>query len=161
MVYPSHIKYDQTQSAPFSALFDRLKNFLLEPDTLLITAGFSFADAHISSKLTECMSANPSAAVIAFQYQKMEDEIYATSIAKRCPNISVYCQDGAIINGVQAPWVIGDPPSKNWHSIRAEYWGDDKFLLGDFKLLSRFLAKSGGGKVIEAKPLVVEETGNE
>jgi hypothetical protein len=29
MVYPSHIKYDQTQSAPFSSLFDRLKNFLL------------------------------------------------------------------------------------------------------------------------------------
>jgi hypothetical protein len=29
MVYPSHIKYNQTQSAPFSSLFDRLKSFLL------------------------------------------------------------------------------------------------------------------------------------
>ena len=34
MVYPSHIKYDQTQAAPFSSLFDRLKNFILEPDSL-------------------------------------------------------------------------------------------------------------------------------
>jgi hypothetical protein len=51
MVYPSHIKYDQTQSAPFSSLFDRLKNFLLEPDSLLLTTGFSFADAHITAKL--------------------------------------------------------------------------------------------------------------
>lgn len=54
MVYPSHVKYDQTQSAPFSSLFERLKNFLLEPDSLLITTGFSFADAHISARLDEC-----------------------------------------------------------------------------------------------------------
>jgi hypothetical protein len=50
MVYPSHIKYDQTQSAPFSSLFDRLKNFLLEPDSLLLTTGFSFADSHIRAR---------------------------------------------------------------------------------------------------------------
>jgi hypothetical protein len=41
MVYPSHIKYDQTQAAPFTSLFDRLKSFMLEPDSLLITNGFS------------------------------------------------------------------------------------------------------------------------
>ncbi|WP_436424154.1 SIR2 family protein, partial [Enterococcus faecium] len=58
MVYPSHIKYSQTQAAPFSALFERLKNFIMEPDSLLITTGFSFADAHISSKISECLSAN-------------------------------------------------------------------------------------------------------
>lgn len=70
MVYPSHIKYDQTQAAPFSSLFERFKNFLLEPDTLTIASGFSFADAHISSKIIESLIANPSAALFAFQYQK-------------------------------------------------------------------------------------------
>lgn len=146
MVYPSHIKYDQTQSAPFSSLFERLKNFLLEPDTLLICAGFSFADAHISAKLSECMSANPSSALIALQYQNLNKEVYAAELASRCPNMSVYCRDGAIINGIKAPWKLGDPPSKNWEAIRAEYWKDGEFLLGDFKLLARFLAMSGGGK---------------
>jgi hypothetical protein len=146
MVYPSHIKYDQTQSAPFSSLFERLKNFLLESDTLLICSGFSFADAHISAKLSECMSANPSSALIALQYQDLDKEIYATELASRCPNMSVYCRDGAIINGIKAPWKLGDPPSKNWEAIRAEYWKDGQFLLGDFKLLARFLAMSGGGK---------------
>ena len=82
MVYPSHIKYDQTQSAPFSSLFERLKNFLLEPDSLLITAGFSFADAHISAKLGECMAENSSAAILAFQYRTLEEECFATDIAK-------------------------------------------------------------------------------
>ena len=152
MVYPSHIKYDQTQSAPFSSLFERLKNFLLEPDTLLICSGFSFADAHISAKLSECMSANPSSALIALQYQHLDKEVYATELASRCPNMSVYCRDGAIINGIKAPWRLGDPPSKNWVAIRAEYWKDGNFLLGDFKLLARFLAMSGGGKTKAIEP---------
>ena len=152
MVYPSHIKYDQTQSAPFSSLFERLKNFLLEPDTLLICSGFSFADAHISAKLSECMSANPSSALIALQFQNLDKEIQAADLAIRCPNMSIYCRDGAIINGIKAAWKLGDPPSKNWDAIRAEYWKDGQFLLGDFKLLARFLAMSGGGKskVIES-----------
>lgn len=154
MVYPSHIKYDQTQSAPFSSLFERLKNFLLEPDTLLICSGFSFADAHISAKLNECMSANPSSALIALQYQNLEKEIQATELASRCPNMSVYCRDGAIINGIKAPWKLGDPPSKNWEAIRAEYWKEGEFLLGDFKLLARFLAMSGGGKSKSIEPVL-------
>lgn len=152
MVYPSHIKYDQTQSAPFSSLFERLKTFLLESDTLLICSGFSFADAHISAKLSECMSANPSSALIALQYQNLDEEVCATELASRCPNMSVYCRDGAIINGIKAPWKLGDAPSKNWEAIRAEYWKDGEFLLGDFKLLARFLAMSGGGKSNAKEP---------
>jgi hypothetical protein len=148
MVYPSHIKYDQTQSAPFSSLFERLKNFLLEPDSLLITAGFSFADAHISAKLRECMAENASAAILAFQYRTLAEECFATDIAKDRPNMSVYCRDGAVINGVKANWRLGDLPGKNWEIIRGEYWDNGKFVLGDFLSFSKFLAKSGGGKSI-------------
>lgn len=146
MVYPSHIKYDQTQSAPFSSLFERLKNFLLEPDSLLITTGFSFADAHITAKIDECLSANSSAAVLAFQYKNMLDEPYALAVAARRPNISVYCKDGAMINGVRAPWQLGESPSRNWVSIRGEYWEDHKFVIGDFLKFAKFLAGSNGSK---------------
>lgn len=148
MVYPSHVKYDQTQSAPFSSLFDRLKSFLLEPDSLLISIGFSFADAHISAKLDECMAENPSAAVLAFQHKSLEEEGFAVDVARRRPNMSVYCSDGAVINGVNAKWKIGEKPSKNWEFIRNEYWADNKFLLGDFIKFSKFLAKSGGDKTL-------------
>lgn len=73
--------------------------------------------------------------------------------------MSVYCRDGAIINGIKALWKLGDPPSKNWEAIRAEYWKGGEFLLGDFKLLARFLAMSGGGKskAIEPAPEVVAD----
>ena len=156
MVYPSHIKYDQTQSAPFSALFDRLKNFLLEPDTLLLTIGFSFADAHITAKLDECLSENKSSAIFAFQYKKLDAELNATCAALRTPNISVYCSDGAVINGIKAPWAIGESPSKNWDIIRSEYWMNDLFKLGDFVTFAKFLASSGGSS-IRLQELLLED----
>ena len=146
MVYPSHIKYDQTQSAPFSSLFERLKNFLLEPDSLLIVIGFSFTDSHIAAKLGECMAENASTAILAFQCKSLDEEKCAVEISEKRPNMSVYCKDGAVINGVKAKWRLGVPPSKNWEAIRGEYWEDGKFILGDFLTFSRFLAKSGGGK---------------
>jgi hypothetical protein len=64
LVFPEHLKYDQTQKAPYAALFDRLRAFLMTPDTLLIATGFSFGDAHISARVDECLSANPSASVL-------------------------------------------------------------------------------------------------
>lgn len=144
MVYPSHIKYDQTQAAPFSSLFERLRNFILEPDSLLISTGFSFADAHISSRLLESLQANPSSALLAFQYGKLESETYIRDLALKCPGISAYCKDGAIINGVEAKWRIGALPSKGWRNIRDEYYSEGSFLLGDFSRLARFLATAGG-----------------
>lgn len=146
MVYPSHIKYDQTQSAPFSSLFERLKNFLLEPDSLLLTTGFSFADAHITAKLDECLSENKSSAIFAFQFNNLDHEMNAIKAANRRPNISVYCKDGAVINGVKAKWKTGEEPSKNWSVIRKEYWDNEQFHLGDFIKFSKFLANSSGGK---------------
>jgi hypothetical protein len=50
LVFPEHLKYDQTQKAPYVALFDRLRAFLMTQDTLLIASGFSFADAHVSAR---------------------------------------------------------------------------------------------------------------
>ncbi|WP_332205481.1 SIR2 family protein [Vibrio vulnificus] len=144
MVYPSHIKYDQTQAAPFSSMFERLKQFLLEPDSLLITAGFSFADAHITAKLDECLSENPSSAVIALQYQVLANENEAVAAGLRRPNLSIYCRDGAVINGVKAKWKTGELPSKNWRVIRDEYWKESQFILGDYVAFTRFLASSGG-----------------
>jgi hypothetical protein len=161
MVYPSHIKYDQTQAAPFSSMFERLKSFLLEPDSLLITTGFSFADAHITAKLDECLSENPSAAILALQYQELANEKPAVAVGLRRPNLSIYCRDGAVINGVKAIWKTGELPSKNWGVIRDEYWRNNCFTLGDYVALCRFLASSGGDKSLSLKQELVEETPDE
>ena len=74
LIYPDHLKYEQVQRLPYSALFERFRQFLLTPDTLLLCSGFSFVDAHVSSVLEEALSANANAAVFAFQYGSLESE---------------------------------------------------------------------------------------
>ncbi|MBP0635172.1 SIR2 family protein [Cupriavidus sp. AcVe19-6a] len=148
LVFPEHLKYDQTQKAPYAALFDRLRAFLMTPDTLLIATGFSFADAHISARIDECLSANPSASVFAFQFKPLDQETHARDIAGRRPNMSLYAPDKAVINGISAPWMPGDLPTRDWGAIRASYWAIDEksgaaqFQLGRFDRLARFFASS-------------------
>lgn len=148
LIFPDHFKYDHTQKAPYSALFDRLKSFLLTPDTLLIAAGFSFADAHVTARIEECLAANPSSSLFAFQYGDLAGAKPATDVATRRANVSVYAADAAMISGIAAEWRPGDPPSRDWGPIRAMFWGrvdggsPDRFLLGRFDHLAKFFAAS-------------------
>lgn len=145
LVYPDHLKYELTQKQPYSALFERLRQFLLTPDSILLTSGFSFRDAHICAVLDEALAMNANASVMAFQYMPLASEDAACKLAYERPNLSVYASDGAVIGGVKGAWRPGDPP-KNWEDIRATFWGprlpgeQSKFLLGDFALLTRFCA---------------------
>jgi hypothetical protein len=148
LVFPEHLKYEQTQKAPYAALFDRLRAFLMNPDTLLIASGFSFADAHVSARIDECLAANASASVFAFQFKPLAEEKCACDVASRRPNMSVYSPDRAMINGIAADWLPGDPPTRDWGPIRAGYWGASAgkttphFLLGSFDRLASFFASS-------------------
>lgn len=158
LVFPEHLKYDRTQKAPYSALFDRLRVFMSTPDTLLITTGFSFADAHISALLGECLAANPSANVFAFQYRPLAEETFATNIAAKRGNMSVYCPNGAVINGIEAGWRPGNPPTRDWDSIRATFWNSGakaEFTLGSFPNLARFFASSRSTQELEPTNIVV------
>lgn len=143
LVYPDHLKYELTQKQPYSALFERLRQFLLSPDTLLLASGFSFRDAHICAVLDEALAMNANASVLAFQYQNVADEAPACKLAYDRPNLSVYASDGAVIGGIHGRWRPGEPP-KNWDEIRATFWGprdegkEYEFLLGDFALFTRF-----------------------
>ncbi len=167
LVYPDHLKYDLTQKQPYSALFERLKRFLLTPDTLLLATGFSFRDAHICAVLDEALAMNANTAVIAFQYGTLSQEQHACRLAHDRPNLSVYASDGAVVSGIQGQWRLGELP-KNWADVRASFWGEDHFLLGDFAHFSRFcalaqasdIAKSVESESVDSDPKagVTEET---
>jgi hypothetical protein len=161
LIYPDHLKYDLTQKQPYSALFARLKQFLLEPDTLLITTGFSYRDAHVSSVLQDALAMNSSAAAFSFQFGALDEEKAACEMAYDRANLSVYARDGAIINGVRGKWRLGDPP-KNWKEIRSSFWGkeigdQEHFLLGDFKYLARFCALAQAVDMSQPQKLPVED----
>jgi hypothetical protein len=127
------------------ALFERLKQFLLTPDTLLLAIGFSFRDAHISAVIDEALAMNANAALFAFQFDPIDEERFACKVALDRPNMSVYASDGAVINAVKGTWRPGELP-KNWEQIRASFWAvrepltPPKFLLGDFTAFARFCA---------------------
>jgi hypothetical protein len=154
LIYPTHLKYDQTQKLPYSALISRLRQLLLTTDTLLITCGFSFSDAHLTAVIEESLSANRSAAVIALLFGTCDVEEPACKVASRHANMSVYARDGAIINCIQAPWQPADSPPEAWIPIRASFWGqlqegNDSFLLGDFSYFARYVALTRAEQTLE------------
>lgn len=144
-IYPTHLKYDETQKLPYSALLERLKTYLRMPDSLLITSGFSFSDRHLKALIEESLAANRSVAVLAFQFNDIESEGPACDLARHRANMSVYARNAAMINCVNAPWVPGELPHPAWGPIRASYWGnqfgtaDPCFMLGDFTALVRYI----------------------
>ncbi|WSG74544.1 SIR2 family protein [Rhizobium beringeri] len=145
LVFPEHLKYDQTQKAPYASLLDRLRTFLLTPDTLLISIGFSFSDAHIAARVDEALAANPSASLFAFQFKQLSDEVAACDLARRLPNFSVYARDQAKVNGIRGIWKAPiELPSKDWGPIRETYWdaSSETFILGAVEPFARFFAAS-------------------
>ncbi|EAQ03029.1 hypothetical protein OB2597_12833 [Pseudooceanicola batsensis HTCC2597] len=159
LIFPEHMKYNQTQKAPYAALLDRLRSFLSTEDTLLVSIGFSFADAHITARIDEALAANPAASVFAFQFQKLDKELCAVALASRRSNVSVYARDKAVINGVAAPWrTPGELPTKDWGPIRDSYWaapptgGEAEFKLGAIEDFARFFANSQTPQGFEPAP---------
>jgi hypothetical protein len=157
LVFPEHLKYDQTQKAPYAALLDRLRAFLATEDTLLLSIGFSYADAHITARIDEALAANPAASVFAFQFQTLDKEVCATELASRRPNFSVYARDKAVISGVAAEWQApGELPTKDWGPIRNSYWapptagGKAEFKLGSIEEFARFFANSRSPQAFDA-----------
>lgn len=146
LIFPDHLKYDQISRQPYSALFERLREFLNTPDSILLCTGFSFFDAHITAVLDEALAANPHTAIFAFQFSNLNEESPAVKLAIRRPNLSVYARDGAVIFGAQGKWQPGQPSSDEWTNIRNTFWHfgsadiPGNFLLGDFAKFARFLA---------------------
>ena len=158
LIYPDHLKYDQVTRLPYSALFERLRQFLTTPDTLFICSGFSFLDRHICAVLDEALAANAHTAILAFQYCLLEEEAAATQLASSRPNMSVYARDAAIIHGVAGRWQPGHSPNEEWKEIRRTFWRDAsrdqpaEFLLGDFARLAQFLALTRSEQIAPSSP---------
>lgn len=157
MIFPEQLKYEQIQKLPYTAFFERFKNFLQTPDTLLIACGFSFADAHICSVIDEAMVQNPSVGLMAFHFGKLEDQPSGLrTLATKRPNMSVYAENGAIINCNYGDWKLGDPLNKEWPEIRKTFLeadsGTPKFQLGCFGKLSNFLMNARAERLISVSP---------
>lgn len=58
LIYPRSSKYQEAFEVPYLDMFAAFQSSLREPDTVLVVAGFGFADEHISSPIWSALESN-------------------------------------------------------------------------------------------------------
>ena len=123
LIYPSSLKYSESKKQPYTALMDRLTNFLKQPDTVLITCGYSFGDEHINERIVTALNTNTSGHVISLLYDidwndKIKDYLLTedselTKLAKANRKLSLYGCRGAVIGGQYGHWKLKREPDQD------------------------------------------------
>jgi hypothetical protein len=164
LIYPSHLKYDQSRQMPFLAMTDRLRVFLRQDQCVLVTCGYSFADDHINAYIRQGLAGNPNASCIAMIYGDRSAFPKAVELAEKHPNLSLLAVDGGVIGTINRQWetpteasqksfaeniAVGFQPTKPRTLCPAE---QSKWLLGDFAAFGQFLANQLASRSIEQSP---------
>jgi hypothetical protein len=136
LVYPSHLKYDQSRRLPYLAMLDRLKAFLRKPGAILISSGFSFRDQHINEVIDQSLRANPTASVHALLFENLDQYAEAVRIAGLVPNLTLAARDGGVLGCIRGGWVEPDPSTGGYRATTCD--------LGDFTKLGEFLRSLTG-----------------
>lgn len=162
LIYPSHLKYDQSRKMPYLAMLDRLKDFIMSPSSALFIVGYSFSDDHINDIILQSLRSNPTAIIYSFIYGELEQAKYEKAIrcAKSTNNLSLIAFDKAIIGRKFGKWTLKDHEKVN--EIPSEIVKFKKetldvagkatdiytyeLQLGDFKLFGNFLKEISATK---------------
>lgn len=151
MIYPSHLKYDQSRRLPYLAMLDRLKAFLARGQAVLITCGYSFSDQHLNEVILQGLSGNPNSICFGLLHGDRANYSEAVSRARKQSNLSLLAVDGAVLNTIERDWRSDKKEEHPLHGL-AVVTGEMtertnspaercKFLLGDFKAFGLFLAQ--------------------
>ena len=154
LIYPSHLKYEQSRKMPFLALSDQLSRFLKQPSAALIICGYSFNDEHINDTMINALKANPTAIIIALMFGNMtrkekegsdvliDSYTKGIELAENTHNLSLWTNDEAIIGTNRAFWEYKTSEETITRFIESEETdGDKKYYvkMGNFKNLCDFL----------------------
>jgi len=107
LIYPSHLKYEESRKMPYLALIDQLNRFIRKKSSLLILSGYSFHDGHLNDTIINALKANPTAMVLglmhgSFEIKKDGDKPTdrypdAYRLAENQHNLNIWTFDKAII----------------------------------------------------------------
>lgn len=104
MIYPSHLKYDQSRRMPYLAMLDRLKAFFRAGGQspgfgppVLVVSGYSFSDDHLNEVLTDGLRGNRSAQCFVLAYDSLSKSKPIVEMAIKQPNLSLIASDGAVV----------------------------------------------------------------
>ncbi len=159
LIYPSHLKYDQSRQMPYYAMLDRLRVFLRSDQCVLLTCGYSFGDEHINAIIAQGLSGNANAACLAMIFNDRADAKKGVELAKRHANLTLLAADGGIVGTIDRPWdsIVKDDNPAYLIAVAKELPGSRttapadrcKWLLGDFAALGQLLAHQLSSRDIE------------
>ena len=161
LIYPSTLKYDQSRKQPYTALGDRLSNFIKQDDTVLIVCGYSFGDEHINERINTALSVNPLGHVYVLLYDIKWDKdrnIKKYSFAKDSDlakmaisnsKISVFASRSAVIGGVYGNWKLKREPDKDDSININTYFDEDAYMNENDKVGENIIQSwTGEGELI-------------
>lgn len=153
LIYPSHLKYEESRKMPYLALIDQLTRFIRKKSSLLILSGYSFNDGHLNDTIMNALKANPTAMVLGLMYGSYmldeENERYheAYRLAKGQHNLNIWTFDKAIIGTNEGKWKREESQENEERDLRqfVSVTTDDpptiNVKFGDFSEFTRFLQK--------------------
>ena len=144
LIYPSHLKYEQSRRMPYLGMLDRFRAFFHHGHSALIICGYSFADDHLNEVLLDGLRSNRTVHCYALMYGQIEDCETAIKHAQRHPNLTVLCSDGAVVGtrlGKYKP--IDSDGMPNCGYVRKDD-GSALSQLGDFHHFCSFLGTQFG-----------------
>lgn len=154
MIFPSHLKYDQSRRMPYLAMLDRLRAFFQGKDApRLIVCGYSFLDDHLNEVLLDGLRGNRNAQCFALMYSGLEQHSRVVDYAIRQSNLTVLASNGAVVGtriGRYRPGTTGGNEHTPWLFEEPAAGGDPNELhpfcrLGDFHYFGLFLEQLCGG----------------
>lgn len=163
MIYPSHLKYDQSRRMPYLAMIDRLRAFFrigghsqgLGPPVLVVS-GYSFADDHLNEVLLDGLRGNPAAQCFVLTYPSIKDAKAVVQFASGQPNLTVLAYDGAVIGTRVGSYDLtssGNTDSEPWLTRTVTSASDGveeseviNCNLGDFHYFGLFLESLYGSR---------------
>jgi hypothetical protein len=121
MIFPSHLKYDQSRRMPYLAMLDRLRVFFhgsgsrdrgsagkQEDDApRLIVCGYSFLDDHLNEVLLDGLRGNPNVQCFALMYSNLEDHDKVVKYAEKQSSLTVLARNGAVVGTRVGGYRIG------------------------------------------------------
>jgi hypothetical protein len=114
LIYPSHLKYEESRKMPYLALIDQLNRFIRKKSSLLIMSGYSFNDGHLNDTIINALKSNPTAMVLGLMHNNFNINVTGENLKERYPeayklsrnqhNLNVWTFDRAIIGTNEGEW---------------------------------------------------------
>ena len=159
LIYPSHLKYEQSRQMPYYAMLDRLRVFLRSDQCVLLTCGYSFGDEHINACIGQGLAGNSNAACLGMIFNDRKNVPKGVELAKQHANLTLLAVDGGVVGTIDRAWdsAVMDgnlafpiAVSTDVSASRTGASADScKWLLGDFSALGRFLAYQLSSRDVE------------